>query len=99
MRLHGIKLGILDEVNDLNRQAGSELVIQKEMAAAFNKLTKSIDLNNQALKKAEQGLKASKELGEPKSIETFSRIVAIITKQIALTNKTLDQVKSVNIGF
>ena len=66
MRLHGIKLGILDEVNDLNRQAGSELVIQKEIAAAFNKLTKSIDLNNQALKKAEQGLKASKELGVKK---------------------------------
>ena len=84
---------------DLNREAGIKRVIQKEIGDAFRKLTDSISMNEKALQKAKQGLKAAQQLGEPKSIETFKRYVQSISSDIKETQKTLNSVKGLDIGF
>jgi hypothetical protein len=94
-----INLSILDEIMNLNRDAGSKRVIQREIGDAFKKLTDSIEMNKKALQKSEQGLKAAQDLGEPKSIETFKRYIKSISEDIKETERTLNAVKAINIGF
>jgi len=94
-----VKLALLDEILDLNREAGSERVIQKPISDAFKKLNGSIELNKKALQKAEQGLKAAQSLGEQKAIETFKRWIQTINGDIKLAEKQLNAVKSIDIGF
>lgn len=94
-----IHLSIIDQIMDLNREAGSKRVIQKEIGDAFRKLTDSVQMNQKALQKAEQGLKAAQQLGEPKSIETFKRWIQSIGADIKDAEKTLNAVKSIDVGF
>lgn len=99
MQLQGIKLALLDELVNANMEAGSLLVIQKELSAAFKKLEDSKKINADGLIKAKKGLESAKALGDEKTIATFTRWVDTFTKDIARADKAIAQIKSVNIGF
>ena len=101
MQLKGIKveLALLDELVNANMEAGSLLVIQKEIMNATDKLNKSKKLNADGLAKAKKGLESAKALGDEKTIATFTRWVDTFNKDIARADKAITQLKSVNIGF
>jgi hypothetical protein len=99
MQLRGIKLALLDDLVNINMEAGSLLVIQKEINAAFRRLEESKKLNSEGLAKAKKGLESAKALGEEKTIATFTRWVDSFSKDIARADKAMAQLKSVNIGF
>lgn len=94
-----IELALLDELVNDNMEAGSLLVIQKEIADAVKKLEKSKSINAAGLVKAKKGLESAKALGDEKTIATFTRWVDTFGKDIARADKTIAQLKSVNIGF
>jgi hypothetical protein len=96
---HKVELALLDELVNANMEAGSLLVIQKELSAAYKRLEQSKKLNSDALVKAKKGLESAKELGDQKTIDTFNRWVATFTKDIASADKAIAQLKNVNIGF
>lgn len=99
MQLQGIKLALLDELVNLNMEAGTLLVIQKELSAAFNRLDESKKINSDGLAKAKKGLELAKGLGDQKTIDTFTRWVGTFAKDIASADKAIAQLKNVNIGF
>ena len=101
MQLKGIKveLALLDELVNANMEAGSLLVIQKEIMNATEKLNKSKKLNADGLAKAKKGLESAKALGDEKTIATFTRWVDTFNKDIARADKATAQLKNVNIGF
>lgn len=101
MQLKGIRveLALLDELVNANMEAGSLLVIQKEIMNATEKLNKSKKLNADGLAKAKKGLESAKALGDEKTIATFTRWVDAFNKDIARADKAIAQLKSVNIGF
>jgi len=101
MQLKGIRveLALLDELVNTNMEAGSLLVIQKEIMNATEKLNKSKKLNSDGLAKAKKGLESAKALGDEKTIATFTRWVDTFNKDIARADKAIAQLKSVNIGF
>ena len=101
MQLKGIRveLALLDELVNANMEAGSLLVIQKEIMNATEKLNKSKKLNADGLAKAKKGLESAKALGDEKTIATFTRWVDTFNKDIARADKAIAQLKSVNIGF
>jgi hypothetical protein len=70
---HEVHLALLDELSNINMEAGSLLVLTGELMSASERLNKSIELNKSGLAKAEKGLSIAKELGEPKSIEIMQR--------------------------
>jgi hypothetical protein len=72
---HQVHLALLDELSNINMEAGSLLVLTGELMRGTEKLDKSIQLNKSGLAKAEKGLSIAKELGEPKSIEIMQRYV------------------------
>jgi hypothetical protein len=79
---HQVELALLDELSNINMEAGSLLVLQAQQMDAFEKLDKSINLNKKGLSQAEKGLAAAKDLGEPKAIEIFQRYVKSFTEDI-----------------
>lgn len=101
MQLKGIRveLALLDELVNANMEAGSLLVIQKEIMNATEKLNKSKKLNSAGLAKAKKGLESAKALGDEKTIATFTRWVDTFNKDIARADKAIAQLKNVNIGF
>jgi len=99
MQLKGYKLSLLDELVNINMEAGTLLVIQKELHQALNRLEQSKKLNADGLAKAKKGLESAKQLGDQKTIETFTRWVDRFSKDIARADKAMSQVNSVNIGF
>lgn len=101
MQLKGIRveLALLDELVNINMEAGSLLVIQKQIHEAYNLLEKSKKLNLEGLAKAKKGLESAKELGDEKTIATFTRWVDAFNKDIARADKATAQLKNVNIGF
>jgi hypothetical protein len=101
MQLKGIRveLALLDELVNINMEAGTLLVIQKEVSDAMDRLGKSKKLNSEGLAKAKKGLESAKALGEEKTIATFTRWVDSFNKDIARADKAMAQLKSVNIGF
>jgi hypothetical protein len=99
MQLQGIKLALLDELVNLNMEAGTLLVIQKEVNAVFTRLEKSKKMNGEGLALAKKGLESAKMLGDQKTIDTFTRWVAAFTKDIARADKAMTQLSAVNIGF
>jgi len=94
-----VELALLDELVNANMEAGSLLVIQKELSAAFKRLEESKKINSDALAKAKKGLESAKALGDEKTIGTFNRWIATFTKDIASADKAISQLKNVNIGF
>lgn len=94
-----VELALLDELVNLNMEAGTLLVIQKEIMNATDRLNKSKQINNEGLSKAKKGLEMAKGLGDEKTIATFTRWVAAFTKDIARADKAIAQLKNVNIGF
>ena len=94
-----VEFALLDELVNANMEAGSLLVIQKELSAAFKRLDESKKINSDALAKAKKGLELAKGLGDQKTIDTFTRWIATFTKDIASADKAIAQLKSVNIGF
>jgi DNA-binding ferritin-like protein len=101
MQLKGIRveLALLDELVNTNMEAGSLLVIQKEISSAYKKLEESKKLNADGLAKAKKGLESAKQLGDEKTIGIFNRWVDTFSKDIARADKAIAQLKSVNIGF
>jgi hypothetical protein len=99
MQLQGIKLALLDELVNLNMEAGTLLVIQKEVNAVFTRLEKSKKMNGEGLAKAKKGLESAKMLGDEKTIATFTRWVDAFNKDLARADKAIAQLKNVNIGF
>lgn len=101
MQLKGIRveLALLDELVNTNMEAGSLLVIQKEIMNATERLNKSKKLNADGLAKAKKGLESAKALGDDKTIQTFTRWVDTFSKDISRADKAIAQLKSVNIGF
>lgn len=94
-----VNMALIDELVNANMEAGSLLVIQKEISAAYKKLEESKKINAEGLAKAKNGLEAAKELGEQKAIDTLNRWVDTFTKDISKADKAIAQLKSVNIGF
>ena len=72
-----IELALLDELVNDNMEAGSLLVIQKEIADAVKKLEKSKSINAAGLVKAKKGLESAKALGDEKTIATFGFETAV----------------------
>jgi hypothetical protein len=68
-----VDLALLDDLSNINMEAGSLLVLQKFQMQAFQQLEKSIALNKKGLLEAQRGLKAAQDLGEPRAIEAFER--------------------------
>jgi len=99
MQLQGIKLALLDELVNLNMEAGTLLVIQKEIMNATDRLNKSKQINGDGLAKAKKGLESAKMLGDEKTIATFTRWVDTFNKDLARADKAIAQLKNVNIGF
>ena len=99
MQLRGYKLSLLDELVNINMEAGTLLVIQKELHQALNRLEQSKKLNADGLAKAKKGLESAKALGDEKTIATFNRWVDAFTKDMAKADKAMSQINSVNIGF
>ena len=94
-----VELALLDELVNLNMEAGTLLVIQKEIMNATDRLNKSKQMNGEGLSKAKKGLEMAKGLGDEKTIATFTRWVATFTKDIASADKAIAQLKNVSIGF
>lgn len=94
-----VELALLDELVNANMEAGSLLVIQKEIMNATEKLNQSKKINSDGLSKAKKGLESAKTLGDEKTIATFTRWVDTFNKDIARADKAIAQLKSVNIGF
>lgn len=94
-----VELGLLDELVNLNMEAGTLLVIQKEVSNAMDRLEKSKKLNLEGLKQAKNGFESAKVLGDERTIKAFSNWVNTFTKDIARADKAMAQLKNVNIGF
>ena len=75
LSIQKVELALLDELSNINMEAGSLLVLTGELMKGTEKLDKSISLNKKGLAQAEKGLAAAKDLGEPKAIEIFQRYV------------------------
>jgi hypothetical protein len=94
-----VELGLLDDLVNANMEAGTLLVIQKEVSNAMDRLEQSKKLNSDGLAKAKKGLDSAKILGDERTIKAFSNWVSTFTKDIARADKAMAQLKSVNIGF
>lgn len=97
MQLQGIKLALLDELGNLNMQGSDLLVIGSEISAARKKLEGSIKFFNQGLAKAKVGLESAKQLGDPKTIDTFTRWTKRFEGDIALANKNIKALSTLDI--
>ena len=82
---HKVELSLLDEVLDLNREAGSLLSLPVMKIA--EQLSKSIELNRKGLSQAEKGLKAAQDLGVQDGIDIFKRWVKSCTDDIKRAEK------------
>jgi len=94
-----VQLGLLDDLVNANMEAGTLLVIQKEVSNAMDRLEQSKKLNSDGLAKAKKGLDSAKILGDDRTIKAFSNWISTFTKDIARADKAMAQLKSVNIGF
>ena len=94
-----VELGLLDDLVNANMEAGTLLVIQKEVSNAMDRLEQSKKLNLDGLAKAKKGLDSAKILGDDRTIKAFSNWISTFTKDIARADKAIAQLKAVNIGF
>jgi len=94
-----VQLGLLDDLVNANMEAGTLLVIQKEVSNAMDRLEQSKKLNSDGLAKAKKGLDSAKILGDDRTIKAFSNWISTFTKDIARADKAMAQLKSVSIGF
>lgn len=84
---HEVELALLDDLLNLNREAGSLLVLQKFQSGAYTQLEKSLELNKKGLAQAEKGLKAAQDLGVQDGIDTFKRWIKSFTDDIKRAEK------------
>ena len=82
---HKVDLALLDEILDLNREAGSLLALPLMKVA--EQLSKSLELNKKGLAQAEKGLKAAQDLGVQEGIDTFKRWIKSCTDDITRAEK------------
>ncbi len=94
-----VEMALLDDLLQINMEAGSLLVVQSFVGRAIMQVEKSMTMNKEGLKKAEKGLEAAKELGEQNSIDTFTRWVASFKEDIKKGEKIIASLNKVEIGF
>jgi hypothetical protein len=97
MQLQGIKLALLDDLVNFNMKGSSLSVVGPEVNAARKKLESAIKFFNQGLSEAKKGLESAKQLGDAKTIETFGRWIKRFEGDIALANKNIKALSTLDI--
>jgi len=98
MQLKGIRveLALLDDLINFNMKGSDLLVIGSEIGAARKKLEGSIKFFSQGLAQAKKGLESAKQLGDEKTITTFSRWIQRFEGDIALANKNIQALSKID---
>ena len=98
MQLKGIRveLALLDDLVNFNMKGSSLSVVGPEVNAARKKLESAIKFFNQGLAEAKKGLESAKQLGDAKTMETFGRWIKRFESDIALANKNIKVLNSVD---
>ena len=101
MRKNAIRFdfNLKQELVTLNGDGNSAGIIQSEIMGALNKCDKAEQILKKGLQKAEQGLKAAQDLGEPQAIEVFKRWVDTFGRDLNAVEKRKQQLKKVEIGI
>ena len=97
MRLHGIKLALLDELVNINNDAYELTLIGANIGKSRKMLEDSIKVANQGLAKAKAGVESAKQLGDAKTIETFNRWVGRFESQIKVSNGNIKVLNQLDI--
>lgn len=96
MQLRGykIELALLDDLININQNAYELQLIGSNIGKSREMLQNSIKVANQGLAKAKTGLESAKQLGDQKTIETFTRWMKRFEDRIKINTgnlKVLDQ--------
>lgn len=94
---HKIDLALLQDVMQIDMDSTQSMNLQTEVMAMHKALDKSMQIVKEGLKKAEIGLASAKELGDEKTVQSFTNWVNKFNKYIAKINAKTTAIDKIEI--